>query len=102
MTPAERKTYLAVTRGYIPESGECTGMLDAPQNPEPKEALTRYRRLATIELPIRWTDWAIRSMAVDIWALTDWSSSTCPRMQTVTAKPFALADLLRPAASARA
>lgn len=51
------KTYLAVTRGYIPESGECTGMLDAPQNPEPKEALTRYRRLATIELPIPIARW---------------------------------------------
>lgn len=51
------KTYLAVTRGYPPESGECTAMLDAPHNPEPKEALTRYTRLATIELPIPIARW---------------------------------------------
>ena len=49
------KTYLAIVRGYAPESGS----IDSPIRPdkdhrhkEPQEALTHYVRLATIELPI--------------------------------------------------
>ncbi len=55
------KTYLAVVRGYPPEAGEIDHPL-APMADEhaglagggpPQAALTRYRRLATIELPHR-------------------------------------------------
>jgi tRNA pseudouridine65 synthase len=46
------KTYLAVTRGHVPDSGAIDAPLDAPHNPEPKPALTRYTRIATVELPI--------------------------------------------------
>ena len=54
------KTYLAVVRGHPPESGEIdhplarmadeyAGIVGGPAQP----ALTRYRRLATVELPYR-------------------------------------------------
>jgi tRNA pseudouridine65 synthase len=55
-----RKTYLAVVRGWPPESGS----VDHPLDPQPDEyagqgrqsptadACTRYRRLATVELPV--------------------------------------------------
>lgn len=51
-----RKRYLAVVRGYLPIEGQ----IDAPLKPDPlrhprdprrKAALTRYRRLAEVELP---------------------------------------------------
>ncbi|WP_161887764.1 pseudouridine synthase [Pontibacter russatus] len=49
------KIYLAIVRGYTPESGS----IDSPIRPdkdhrhkEPQEAITHYSRLATIELPI--------------------------------------------------
>lgn len=50
------KIYLAVVRGYLPSEGQ----IDAPLKPDPlrhpadprrKEALTRYRLRATVELP---------------------------------------------------
>ncbi len=57
------KTYLAVVRGHPPEAGEIDHPLrrrrDETESPggagssEPREAKTRYRRLATIELPHR-------------------------------------------------
>lgn len=55
------KTYLAVVRGHPPEAGEIDHPLRRHRDeteggagsPEPREAKTRYRRLATIELPHR-------------------------------------------------
>lgn len=53
---AVQKTYLAVVRGHLPAEGQ----IDAPLKPDPlryprdprrKEALTRYRLLADVELP---------------------------------------------------
>ena len=53
VTHAVRKTYLAVVRGHPPESGE----VDHPLSPRPGAtavaARTRWRRLATCELPVR-------------------------------------------------
>lgn len=46
------KTYLAVARGHLDDSGCIDHPLDAPGKPQPKPALTHYRRLASIELPI--------------------------------------------------
>lgn len=45
------KTYLAVVRGWTEESGRIEHALDAPGKPEPKPAISHYRRTATIELP---------------------------------------------------
>jgi tRNA pseudouridine65 synthase len=56
------KTYLAVVRGYPPEAGEIDHALPpmadeyarrSAQGHEPQPALTRYRRLAVVELPHR-------------------------------------------------
>ena len=55
------KTYLAVVRGHPPEAGEIDHPLRRRRDEaeggagssEPREAKTRYRRLATIELPHR-------------------------------------------------
>jgi tRNA pseudouridine65 synthase len=57
------KTYLAVVRGHPPEAGEIDHPLRRLRDeaadaggvgsPEPREAKTRYRRLATVELPHR-------------------------------------------------
>jgi tRNA pseudouridine65 synthase len=54
------KTYLAVVRGWPPETGEIDHPLDAvedalapPGSGGPKPSLTRFRRLATVELPHR-------------------------------------------------
>lgn len=55
------KTYLAVVRGHPPEAGEIDHPLKRRRDEaeggagssEPREAKTRYRRLATIELPHR-------------------------------------------------
>ncbi|GAB3271942.1 pseudouridine synthase [Parahaliea aestuarii] len=52
------KHYLAIVRGYCPEQGDIDHpirddpdpMLDQDRGP-PREALTRYRRLACVELP---------------------------------------------------
>ena len=46
------KTYLAIARGHLDDSGSIDHPLDAPGKPQPKPALTHYRRLASIELPI--------------------------------------------------
>ncbi len=47
------KTYLAVCRGWPDESGEIDSPLPGVrENSERKPALTRWRRLATIEVPI--------------------------------------------------
>lgn len=52
------KQYLAVVRGYCPESGSVDHPIRDDPDPllgqdrgPPKEARTRYRRLATVELP---------------------------------------------------
>ncbi len=54
------KTYLAVVRGHPPEAGEIDHALPpmadeyasrGPERHKPQSALTRYRRLATVELP---------------------------------------------------
>jgi tRNA pseudouridine65 synthase len=57
------KRYLAVTRGYTPEEGEIDHPLsdkpdkiadrDRQQPRPPQQAITRYRRLATVELPVQ-------------------------------------------------
>jgi len=55
------KTYVAVVRGYPPESGEIDHPLarmadehsGITANAEAQPAQTRYRRLATVELPVR-------------------------------------------------
>jgi len=57
------KTYMAVVRGYPEESGEIDHPLSRQfddmewqgehMSHEPQAALTRYRRLATVELPIQ-------------------------------------------------
>jgi tRNA pseudouridine65 synthase len=55
------KTYLAVVRGHPPEAGEIDHPLRRRRDeteggagsPDAREAKTRYRRLATIELPHR-------------------------------------------------
>jgi tRNA pseudouridine65 synthase len=55
------KTYLAVVRGHPPETGEIDHPLARMADehagieaaPMPQAALTRYRRLATVELPYR-------------------------------------------------
>jgi tRNA pseudouridine65 synthase len=46
------KRYLAVVRGHLDDAGTIEHPLDAPGKPEPKPAITRYRTLARIELPI--------------------------------------------------
>lgn len=58
---AVHKHYLAVTRGYCPESGEIDHPItdkpdkfadrDRSRERPPQDALTRYRRLATVEIP---------------------------------------------------
>jgi tRNA pseudouridine65 synthase len=54
------KTYVAVVRGWTPAQGKIERPLSAvedertrPQRAEPREAVTRYSRLETFELPIR-------------------------------------------------
>ena len=47
-----RKTYLGVVRGWPAPEGLIDHPLAAPGKPEPKPALTRWRRLATAEVPI--------------------------------------------------
>jgi tRNA pseudouridine65 synthase len=54
------KSYLAVVRGWLPETGEIDHPLDAVDDTRlrsppggPKPALTRYRRLGVVELPHR-------------------------------------------------
>jgi tRNA pseudouridine65 synthase len=46
------KRYLAVVRGWTPESGEIDRPLREKERNEYQSALTRFRRLATVELPI--------------------------------------------------
>lgn len=74
------KRYLAVVRGYPPEAGEIDHPLAriaddhempdelarARHNGEPQPALTRYRRLATIELP-----WALDRWPTCRYALVE-------------------------------
>ena len=45
------KRYLAVLRGWLDDSGEIDKPLSGARN-KTREALTRYRRLATTELPV--------------------------------------------------
>lgn len=46
------KRYLAVVRGWAPEAGEIDRPLRDKDTGREQPALTRYRRLATLELPI--------------------------------------------------
>ena len=46
------KRYLAIVRGFLDHEGAIDHPLDAPGKPEAKAALTRYRTLGRIELPI--------------------------------------------------
>lgn len=53
MARTVEKSYLAVCRGWPPEQGEIDYPLgDVRPNSPKKPALTRYRRLATVEIPI--------------------------------------------------
>jgi tRNA pseudouridine65 synthase len=52
MQHAVRKTYLGVVRGWPEPEGLVDYPLDAPGKPGPKPARTRWRRLATVEVPI--------------------------------------------------
>lgn len=52
MQHAVHKTYLGVVRGWPEPEGQIDYPLDAPGKPGPKAALTRWRRLATAEVPI--------------------------------------------------
>jgi tRNA pseudouridine65 synthase len=53
MARTVEKTYLAVCRGWPAEAGEIDYPLgDVRPNSPKKPALTRYRRLATVEVPI--------------------------------------------------
>lgn len=53
MARSVEKSYLAVCRGWPPEQGEIDYPLgDVRPNSSKKPALTRYRRLATVEVPI--------------------------------------------------
>ncbi|MBL0028298.1 MAG: pseudouridylate synthase [Rhodanobacteraceae bacterium] len=53
MARTVEKTYLAVCRGWPAETGEIDYALgDVRPNSPKKPALTRYRRLATVEVPI--------------------------------------------------
>ena len=45
------KRYLAVVRGWLDETGEIDKPLSGARN-KTREALTRYRRIATVELPV--------------------------------------------------
>jgi tRNA pseudouridine65 synthase len=51
---AIRKSYLAIVRGWPEEEGKIDYALAEEEGPErdPVPAITRYRRLATVELPI--------------------------------------------------
>lgn len=46
-----QKTYLAIVRGYTPESGQIERPLEKDGSGEMQDARTDYRRLATAELP---------------------------------------------------
>jgi tRNA pseudouridine65 synthase len=46
------KTYLAIVRGYAPEQDTINYPLKEEKYKEPQEAITSYKRLAAIELPI--------------------------------------------------
>ena len=45
------KRYLAVVRGFVEERGVIDHALDAPGQPQPKSAVTRFARLGTLEVP---------------------------------------------------
>ncbi len=64
-----RKHYLAVCRGWTP----ADGLIDYPvgDGQEPQPAVTRYRRRATVELPIPVGPYpAARYSLVDVWPET--------------------------------
>ncbi len=46
------KTYLAIVRGYAPEEGTINYPLKEEKYKEPQQAITHYKRLATIEIPV--------------------------------------------------
>jgi tRNA pseudouridine65 synthase len=52
MARTVEKRYLAVVRGWLEDAGAIDHPLDAPGKPEPKPAVTRWRTLARVELPI--------------------------------------------------
>ncbi len=47
-----KKRYLAVVRGFVEPDGVIDYPLSAEGNRPPRAALTQYRRLATLELPV--------------------------------------------------
>ncbi len=64
-----QKHYLAICRGWAPESG----VIDYPigDGAEPQPAVTRYRRRATVELPIPVGPYpAARYSLMDVWPET--------------------------------
>ena len=44
------KRYLAVVRGFVDEAGTIDYALDAPGQPQAKSAVTRFRRVGTLEV----------------------------------------------------
>ena len=52
MARSVRKTYLGVVRGWPDAEGRIDHPLDAPGRPEAKAAVTTWRRLATVEVPV--------------------------------------------------
>lgn len=84
MAGAVRKTYVAMVRGWIPEQG----VIDHPLREEPedrrhkdeeaplRDALTRYRRLATTEIPV-----AIEGYASSRYSLVELYPETGRRHQ---------------------
>lgn len=65
------KRYLAVCRGWPPEDGRIDSPLREDKDAEPQPAATRYRRLATVELPIPISRYpAARYALLDIWPET--------------------------------
>lgn len=50
-TQAVSKTYLALVRGYLDEEGIIDHPVGDENNENPKEAITRYKKLAQTEIP---------------------------------------------------
>jgi len=52
MAQTVQKRYLAVVRGHVADEGTIDHALDAPGKPVPQPAVTHFRCLARVELPI--------------------------------------------------
>lgn len=65
------KHYLAICRGWLPEAGLIDYPIRDGNHGEPQEAITRYRRRDTVELPIPVGPYpAARYSLVDVWPET--------------------------------